>query len=72
VNLELTNGYGGRPKSFRVRPGATVRHTVDLRGSKRWYDLTVESDADGSFLRRLAGHVENGRVGVSDPAIATA
>jgi phospholipase C len=55
-----------------VRAGATVRHTVDLGASKRWYDLTVTSDAGGSFLRRFAGHVENGRVGVSDPAIARA
>ncbi|MFH8469456.1 phosphocholine-specific phospholipase C [Streptomyces sp. NPDC017991] len=72
VNLKLTDGYGGRPRSFKVRPGATVKHTVDLRAGRRWYDLTVVSDADASFLRRFAGHVENGRVGVSDPAIATA
>jgi phospholipase C len=71
VRLQLTNGYGGRPQSFRVRPGATVKHTVGLRASRRWYDLTVVSDADPSFLR-FAGHVENGRLGVSDPAIATA
>ncbi|WAU83887.1 phospholipase C, phosphocholine-specific [Streptomyces sp. Qhu-G9] len=70
AGLKLSSGYGGRPRSFRVRPGATVRHTVDLRASRRWYDLTVVSDADGSFLRRFAGHVENGRVGVSDPAMA--
>ncbi|MGP4049817.1 phosphocholine-specific phospholipase C [Streptomyces sp. 2A115] len=72
VNLKLTNGYGGRTESFRVRPGATVKHTVGLRASRRWYDLTVVSDGDSSFLRRFAGHVENGRPGVSDPAIATA
>ncbi|MFI1445365.1 phosphocholine-specific phospholipase C [Streptomyces fructofermentans] len=71
VNLRLTDGYGGRPRSVRVRPGATVRHTVDLAASRRWYDVTVVSDADRSFLRRFAGHVENGRSGVSDPAIAT-
>ncbi|MFD7708736.1 phosphocholine-specific phospholipase C [Streptomyces sp. NPDC059786] len=71
VGLKLTSGYGGQPKSFRVRPGATVRHTVALRSAKRWYDLRVESDADDTFLRRFAGHVENGRAGVSDPAIVT-
>ncbi|MDQ1034954.1 phospholipase C [Streptomyces sp. V3I8] len=71
ANLALTDGYGGRSRSFKVRPGATVRHTVDLRASRRWYDLTVVSEADGSFLRRFAGHVENGRAGVSDPAIGT-
>ncbi|WP_028798959.1 phosphocholine-specific phospholipase C [Streptomyces sp. 142MFCol3.1] len=71
VRLKLTDGYGAGPRSFKVRPGATVKHTVDLRSSKRWYDLTVVSDADAGFLRRFAGHVENGRPGVSDPAIVT-
>jgi phospholipase C len=48
-----------------------VHRTVDLRASRRWYDLTVTSAADPAFLRRFVGHVENGRPGVSDPAIAT-
>ncbi len=38
---------------------------------KRWYDVKVVSDKDAAFLRRFAGHVENGRPGVSDPAIIT-
>ncbi|MFD8425671.1 phosphocholine-specific phospholipase C [Streptomyces sp. NPDC059466] len=71
VELKLTDGYGGRPCSFKVRPGATVRHRVDLRAGHRWYDLTVESAAHTGFSRRFAGHVENGRPGVSDPAIVT-
>ncbi|MET8411054.1 phosphocholine-specific phospholipase C [Streptomyces sp. NPDC005195] len=71
ADLKLTDGYGGRPRSFKVRPGATVRHRVELRASHRWYDLTVESAAHTGFSRRFAGHVENGRPGVSDPAIVT-
>ncbi|WP_369231627.1 phosphocholine-specific phospholipase C [Streptomyces sp. R21] len=71
VNLKLTSGYGGKAQVFKVRAGATVKQTVDLRASRRWYDLTVVSDADATFLRRFAGHVENGRPGVSDPAIVT-
>jgi phospholipase C len=31
----------------------------------------VTSEAAPAFLRRFAGHVENGRPGVSDPAIVT-
>ncbi|GGZ38773.1 phosphocholine-specific phospholipase C [Streptomyces poonensis] len=69
VSLKIVDGYGGRPRTVRVRAGATVRHTVDLRASRRWYDLTVTSEGDSGFLRRFAGHVENGRAGVSDPAI---
>lgn len=70
VELTVGNGYGGQSRKIRVRAGATVRHRVDLGASRRWYDLTVTSGADASFLRRFAGHVENGRAGVSDPAIA--
>jgi len=69
VRLKIVNGYGGAVTSVTVRPGATVRRTVDLAASRRWYDLTVTSDTDPAFLRGFAGHVENGRPGVSDPAI---
>ncbi|WP_030348668.1 phosphocholine-specific phospholipase C [Streptomyces sp. NRRL S-1022] len=72
AKLKLADGYGGTPVTVTVRPGATVRHTVALAASKRWYDLTVTSDADPAFLRGFAGHVENGLPGVSDPAIVTA
>ncbi|WP_327351805.1 phosphocholine-specific phospholipase C [Streptomyces sp. NBC_01304] len=72
VNLTLTNAYGGASQTFKVNAGASVEHTVDLRASKSWYDITVKSDADAAWLRRLAGHVETGAVSVSDPAIVTA
>ncbi|MFI2203449.1 phosphocholine-specific phospholipase C [Streptomyces sp. NPDC020192] len=71
VKLRVVNGYGGHPATVTVRPGATVKHTVDLAASKRWYDVTVTCDGDAAFLRGFAGHVENGRPGVSDPALAT-
>ncbi|GAA3126095.1 phosphocholine-specific phospholipase C [Streptomyces echinatus] len=71
VRLKLVNGYGGGPVTVSVRPGATVRQTVGLAASGRWYDLSVTSDADPAFLRGFAGHVENGQPGVSDPAIVT-
>ncbi|MET8635152.1 phosphocholine-specific phospholipase C [Streptomyces sp. NPDC004074] len=70
VKLKVGDGYGGKAKTFTVRSHGTVKYTVGLKASRRWYDLTVTSDADPSFLRRLAGHVENGQPGVSDPAIA--
>ncbi|MFG2549771.1 phosphocholine-specific phospholipase C [Streptomyces sp. NPDC048581] len=71
VRLKIAGGYDGRATTVTVRPGATVCRTVDLLASRRWYDLTVTSEADPAFLRRFAGRVENGRPGVSDPAIIT-
>ncbi|MER5435482.1 phospholipase C, phosphocholine-specific [Streptomyces sp. NPDC002588] len=69
--LKVRDGYRGGTTTVKVRPGAVVRRQADLSAGHRWYDLTVTSDTDPAFLRRLAGHVENGRPGVSDPAIAT-
>ncbi|MFD5393617.1 phosphocholine-specific phospholipase C [Streptomyces sp. NPDC127097] len=70
-HLTVTQAYGGPAETYPVRAGATVKKSVDLRASKRWYDLSVTSDTDPAFLRRFAGHVETGEVGVSDPAIIT-
>jgi phospholipase C len=70
--LTLTNAYGGRRETVALSTGQSVVHTVDLGQSASWYDVTVGSDKDTSFLRRFAGHVETGKPGVSDPAIITA
>ncbi|MFD7342242.1 phosphocholine-specific phospholipase C [Streptomyces violascens] len=74
AHLKVANAsvYGGASQTFTVATGATVKFTVDLRGSKSWYDVSVTSDADATFLRRFAGHVETGATGVSDPALLTA
>ncbi|MDF9816907.1 phospholipase C, phosphocholine-specific [Streptomyces sp. SPB162] len=72
VTLTVKDGYGHeRPATYRLRPGARAVHTAHPRRSHDWYDLTVRSDQDGGYLRRLAGHVETGRPGTSDPAIVT-
>jgi phospholipase C len=39
-----------------------------LASSHHWYDVTVSDGANGTFSRRFAGHVENGRSSYSDPA----
>lgn len=71
MRLKLADGYGGSPVAVTVHPGATVRRRIGLAASRRWYDLTVTSNADPGFLRGFAGHVENGLPGVSDPALGT-
>ncbi|TXS43461.1 phosphocholine-specific phospholipase C [Streptomyces sp. OR43] len=71
LTLRSAVGYGGGVQTFEVRAGATVKHVLDLRGSKNWYDVTVVSDLDPTFLRRFAGHVETGQAGTSDPGLVT-
>ena len=70
VQLTVSDAYGnGHPQTFRLRPGTSTVHSIDLRPGHGWYDLTVVSAQDGGFLRRLAGHVETGKPSISDPAI---
>ncbi|PWI44433.1 phospholipase C, phosphocholine-specific [Streptomyces sp. ICBB 8177] len=72
VRLTVTDAYGHEhPAHYHLRPGAHVTHTARPRRSNGWYDLSVASDQDPAFVRRLAGHVETGRAGTSDPAIHT-
>ncbi|WP_433887975.1 phosphocholine-specific phospholipase C [Streptomyces sp. CA-111067] len=71
VTLTLRDSYDGGRQTFVLRPGRRETHTVDTRHGRQWYDLTVVGDHDRQFLRRFAGHVETGRPGVSDPALAT-
>ncbi|WP_424211241.1 phosphocholine-specific phospholipase C [Streptomyces sp. BI20] len=72
VTLSVTQAYGGGAAvPIAVRAGATATHTVDLRSSGRWYDVTVRSSADSAWLRRFAGRVETGAPGTSDPALRT-
>ncbi|MEV6876184.1 phosphocholine-specific phospholipase C [Amycolatopsis sp. NPDC051128] len=69
VRLTVTDSYGRRSTTRLLRPGARVVETVATRRSGGWYDVSVVSDHDPRFLRRLAGHVETGRPSTSDPAI---
>jgi phospholipase C len=69
--VRASNAYGDeRPVEFLLRPGHSFEKRWALQSSFGWYDLSVEADDDPRFLRRLAGHLENGRDSVSDPAFA--
>ena len=68
VRLTVTDAYGRRSTTRLLRPGARIVETVETRRSGNWYDVSVVSDHDPRFLRRLAGHVETGRPSTSDPA----
>lgn len=71
THLTVVNAYTSTTRTLTVRPGRTVTHSVDLSTCRNWYDVTVTSSTTGDFLRRLAGHVETGAPGLSDPGIRT-
>ncbi len=70
--VAAANAYGDEEAVERVLPpGKDFEHAWSLRSSFGWYDVSVETDADREFFRRLAGHLENGRDSASDPAFGS-
>ncbi|MGH8079667.1 MAG: phosphocholine-specific phospholipase C [Lysobacter sp.] len=64
------NRYTTAPvRSYDLAPGARKEVRWPLAASRRWYDLSVTASTDAGYLRRIAGHAENGTDSVSDPAI---
>jgi phospholipase C len=73
VELTLSDAYGnqGGHGVIRVRPGGSLEQPVRTDRANGWYDVSVRITGDSGYLRRFAGHVENGRPSTSDPAIIT-
>ncbi|HUA81161.1 MAG TPA: phospholipase C, phosphocholine-specific [Dyella sp.] len=69
-NVTVQNLYNGESISYMLKPGEHAERDWWLSDSYGWYDLIVRADAEGGFVRRLAGHVETGESSVTDPAIA--
>ncbi|VWC24405.1 phospholipase C [Burkholderia lata] len=69
VTLTLTdNAYGAPSRQVTLHGGDERVEQWALAASHQWYDVTVSDGAAGTFSRRFAGHVENGRPSYSDPA----
>jgi phospholipase C len=67
VRLTIQDGYTGRRTTVSVGAGQSQTRQWSVSGTRGWYDLTVS--ADGGFHRRYAGHVENGKDSITDPAM---
>jgi phospholipase C len=65
----VSNAYNHSiPERFQLAAGKSKKIKWTLSGSGNWYDFSVKSGND--YLHRLAGRVETGRPGISDPAMA--
>jgi phospholipase C len=62
------NAYAGPNDEIEVLPGKSARREWLAADSGHWYDVTVSA---GSLVRRLAGRVETGKHGISDPALGS-
>lgn len=59
-----------RSWTLRVPPRGTARQVIDLGDSSGWYDIVLTWASQPRWLRRYAGHHEDGRPGTSDPGPA--
>ncbi|WP_175779088.1 phosphocholine-specific phospholipase C [Burkholderia anthina] len=60
--------YGGAPRTLTIPAGQRVEAHWDLSCSSRWYDLQFAVAGNAGWARRIAGHVETGKAGITDPA----
>ena len=60
-------GHTGNTQKVSIAPGGQARVPIELTDGHRWYDYQVASE--GAVLR-LAGNVENGHPGISEPPLA--
>ena len=70
ATLTILNGYTGARTVVTLEAGHHKRFNIDANASLRWYDLILSDGASNGYRREFAGYLENGRDGVSDPAIA--
>jgi phospholipase C len=66
VVLTLTSAYNGKQSEVKVRPRSTVSVPAPVFSSAGWYDVSVTVSGDSQYLRRLAGHIDNGQSSISD------
>jgi phospholipase C len=68
VACRVANAYGNAtPRELTLAPGETQTVTLDLTASAGWYDVSVTTPAAPRYLRRYAGHHEDGKPATSDP-----
>jgi phospholipase C len=67
--VQVVNVYTGAATTNVLVSGATVSTEVSLAPSAGWYDFIITVDSDPTFQQELAGHLETGRPGTTDPAM---
>ena len=69
TDVSVTDRYTNTTTHQLLQPGASFRSDWALQTSARWYDLLVSAAGDASFVAEVAGHVETGAAGTSDPLL---
>ncbi len=71
LTVEIADcAYGAAGQSQTLAPGQRTTLILDLGHSFNWYDFRITVAGAANFAQRLAGRMETGTLGVSDPAMA--
>jgi len=70
--LRIIDAYTGNETT--LDPGKANKDTkltaINVATQEGWYDVSfIDADNTNTYLRRYAGHLDNGKIGKSDPAI---
>ena len=69
ASVQVLDQYSGRNTADRIDGHSSVSHRWSVAPTSGWYSLVVTSGEDAGFVYKLAGHVENGRDSMTDPAM---
>jgi phospholipase C len=69
IPLTIRDGYSGRRTVVSLRSGQTATRSWSVEKTHGWYDLAVTGGTEEELRQRYAGHLENGRDSISDPAM---
>lgn len=64
------NVYAYETEVVTLKPFQKREVTLELKASGYWYDLSILDNSNAKFEYRLAGRIETGKSGISDPAMA--
>jgi phospholipase C len=67
--VRIASAYSGHSTVETLQKGRALEERWSLTPSFGWYDVAVTTDGDPNLLHRFAGHLENGKDSVSDPAL---
>ncbi|QWP76215.1 phospholipase C, phosphocholine-specific [Lysobacter sp. K5869] len=70
LRLELTDQYGlYEPRLERLGASSLRYRPIRLDESGQWYDFVLTDANDPEYYRRIAGRVETGAHGITDPGL---
>ncbi|MEV4706698.1 phospholipase domain-containing protein [Actinoplanes sp. NPDC049316] len=67
LQLTARDAYTSARTTVSLRAGQTAAKSWPVVRTRGWYDLVVTAGADSEY--RCAGHVENGKDSITDPAM---